>query len=144
MEAKAARIALSQNQPPEEEASSTSKRCKLWANLSDTDDSDHEPEQAAPVSDARVKEAFSYYWDSPRSLQSSDPLAFWHQNAHEYPEVYVVAKDTFTCPSGSVDSERLFSISGDILNARRTRLLPMNAEAQIFLAKNLPYFDYDY
>ena len=133
------------NPAPGSDASSSSKRCKLFDNLSDSED---EEDAATPppvaVSDARVDEAFSYYWEAPRSSQSSDPFDFWRQNSHEYPEVFVIATSTFTCPSGSVDSERLFSVAGDVIRHRRTSLSPENAEDQIFLAKNLPYFDYKY
>ena len=129
-----------------EDPPSSSKKYKLWENLSESEEESDEPVPQLPVAvtQARVLEALRYYWDSPRISQADDPYAFWRQNSHEYPEVFLVAKATFSCPSGSVDSERLFSVAGDIINVRRTKLTPINAEDQIFLAKNLPYFEYSY
>ena len=90
------------------------------------------------VSDARVEEALLSYWDEPRISQNADPFIYWQQNENKHPEVFLIAKAAFSCPSGSVDSERLFSTAGNVINVRRTRLNPENAEDQIFLAKNLP------
>ena len=70
-------------------------------------------------------------------MRNSCPLSFWKENSREHPEIFKVAMETCSCPSGSVDSERLFSTAG-------TRLRPENAEDQIFLSKNLPFFEYDY
>ena len=86
----------------------------------------------------------SYYWESPHNSQHDDPLIFWQKNSTEFPEVYSIALTTFSYPSGSVDSERLFSLAGDVINVKRTNLLPENAEDQIFLSKNLPFFEFDY
>ena len=131
----------SQSQSSEEPSS---KKFKLWENLSDSEDEDIVIRPPVAVSESRVNDALNHYWDSPRIPQSSDPFAFWRENAGEYPEVFSVAKSTFSCPSGSVDSERLFSVAGDVINVRRTSLTPINAEDQIFLSQNLPYFKFDY
>ena len=122
----------------------SSARGLLLENLSDSEDEEIVIRPPVTVSESRVNDALNHYWDSPRIPQSSDPFAFWRENAVEYPEVFSVAKSTFSCPSGSVDSERLFSVAGDVINVRRTSLTPINAEDQIFLSQNLPYFKFDY
>ena len=121
----------------------------LWDNLSDSEDeSDKNPEPipapAPAVSDAAVEDALVSYWSSPRIPQHADPFNFWRENESAYPAVSMIAKATFSCPSGSVDSERLFSTAGNIITSKRGSLKPENAEDQIFLAKNLRFFDFKY
>ena len=141
------RVASNQksNNPRKRRATDSSDK-KLFDFLTDSESEEDEIPLPSPpsVSEARVEEAFHLYWDEPRISQDSDPFIYWQQNTSRHPEVSSIAKITFSCPSGSVDSERLFSTAGNVINARRTRLNPENAEDQIFLAKNLPFFNFDY
>ena len=151
MEEKAAKARSTSRKRKAAETESSSKKYTLWDNLSDSE-SENEVEESTSqpfpfvqsVSESRVEEALSYYWESPRISQHDDPFIFWQKNSAEFPEVYSIALTTFSCPSGSVDSERLFSLAGDVINVKRTNLLPENAEDQIFLSKNLPFFEFDY
>ena len=58
-----------------------------------------------------------------------------------FPEIAEIGRKTMSCPSGSVESERLFSIStaGSVFNVKRPNITPVNAEDQIFLSKNLKF-----
>ena len=124
-----------------------SPKKKLWDNLSDSEEEEEEEEpstQRPTISDARVDDALSAFWDEPRISRELCPLSYWKENSREHPEVFQIACETCSCPSGSVDSERLFSTAGNVISVRRTRLLPANAQDQIFLSKNLVFFQYDY
>ena len=52
----------------------------------------------------------------------------------------VTAAKFLCAPSTSVDSERLFSVASNIIDAKRNRLDGERAEMLIFLKKNLPLF----
>ena len=139
-------------EPPRKRQASASATKHLFDYLSDSESdgettdspSQIQPSQGANVSDARVEEAFKSFWNTPRIEQNSDPLSYWQANSLTHPEIHAISQATLTCPSGSVDSERLFSTAGNVINERRTRLTPDNAEDMIFLAKNLEYFNFDY
>ena len=49
-----------------------------------------------------------------------------------------------TPPPTSVDVERLFSIAGAILNQKRNRVIPENAEKLLFVRENLPRVNFEY
>ena len=79
-----------------------------------------------------------------RIEQTSDPFKYWRENAAVHPDIYAIAKECMSCPSGSVESERLFSVAGDIFNVKRTMLTGINFEDMVFLSKNLPFLSFDY
>ena len=138
------RVATNSTNPRKRRARDPASDKELFDFLSDSESEEEDVAQVSPpnVSDARVEEALLSYWDEPRISQNADPFIYWQQNENKHPEVFLIAKAAFSCPSGSVDSERLFSTAGNVINVRRTRLNPENAEDQIFLAKNLPFFQF--
>ena len=87
--------------PPQRASSSPGQTPHLWDNLSDVEEEDNAELTPPVVSESRVSEALEYYWTSPRILASADPYDFWRKNSHEFPEVFAIAKVTFSCPSGS-------------------------------------------
>ena len=129
---------------------SPSKKKSLWANLSDSEDEmpenpstiqeapDHEP-----IPEAKIDAAVELFWSIPREPEV-DPFEYWKSHHLEFREVAVIAEETMSCPSGSVDSERLFSTAGNVVNPRRVNLTPVNAEDQIFLSKNLIFLNFDW
>jgi len=66
------------------------------------------------------------------------PLAFWKANKDRFPALAQAARVFLAAPCTSVDSERLFSTAGCILDEKRNRLTPKNAEMLIFIKTNLP------
>ena len=66
------------------------------------------------------------------------PLAFWKANKDRFPALTQAARVFLSAPCTSVDSERLFSTAGHILDEKRNRLTPKNAEMLIFIKANLP------
>ena len=68
----------------------------------------------------------------------SDPLQWWKHEEKHLPVLAVLAKKYLCICGTSVPSERLFSKSGFIVDAFRSRLLPEKVNMLTFLAKNLP------
>ena len=56
----------------------------------------------------------------------------------------LLAKYYLTAPPTSADVERLFSIASHILNKKRNRLLPRNAEHLLFVHENIANVKYEY
>ena len=78
------------------------------------------------------------YKDLKRIGMHEDPLKWWHMNARAFPYLKTVAAIYLSSPPSSVESERTFSIGGNIVTKDRTRLTADNTEKLIFLNSNLP------
>ena len=66
-----------------------------------------------------------------------DPLDWWRNNEQRFPLLSVLARKYLCIPSTSVPSERVFSIAGHIVNAKRASLIPDNVNMLVFLSQNL-------
>ena len=64
------------------------------------------------------------------------PAVWWKYNASRFPILAKVVQMYLAPPPTSVPSERLFSVSGDVISEHRTRLNPDNAEKLIFMKYN--------
>jgi hypothetical protein len=71
----------------------------------------------------------------------SDPLIWWKANEGRFPQMAKLAKRYLCIPATSVASERVFSTSGNIVNAKRSKLTPEHVDMLTFLAKNLENAD---
>jgi len=63
------------------------------------------------------------------------PLQWWNLNKHILPNL---AKLALSIVATSVPSERLFSVAGNIVSAKRATLLSENVEKLVFLHENSP------
>lgn len=70
--------------------------------------------------------------------KSEDALEFWKVHKTQYPALAPLAKTYLSAPCTSVDSERLFSLAGHIIDDRRNRLAGERAEMLLFVKKNMP------
>lgn len=77
------------------------------------------------------------YLVCPKIDTESDPLLWWKQHYSTYPLLSRVAKKYFSICATSEASERLFSVSGHIVNSKRTCLKPEKVNMLTFLTKNL-------
>ena len=118
-------------QPP------SKKRKGLGAILSKIFDSDAQNETPLCPRE-RVEVEISRYLDLPVVEMDSDPLQWWKHEEKRLPVLAVLAKKYLCICGTSVPSERLFSKSGFIVDAFRSRLLPEKVNMLTFLAKNLP------
>ena len=72
------------------------------------------------------------YKDLKKIEMHEDPLKWWHMNAMGFPYLKTVAARYLSSPPSSVESERTFSIGGNIVTKDRTRLTADNTEKLIF------------
>ncbi|XP_067313947.1 E3 SUMO-protein ligase ZBED1-like [Pseudorasbora parva] len=72
----------------------------------------------------------------PLPLQEN-PLSWWKEHEHAYPELSKLAKGFLCIPGTSVSAERVFSTAGDIVTAHRSTLKSEHVDQLIFLQKNL-------
>lgn len=69
---------------------------------------------------------------------NNDPLAWWKDNSHMFPKLSAFAKQRLTVSGTSVPAERIFSKTGQLINAKRACLSSTNVDKLIFLNKNMP------
>jgi len=87
--------------------------------------------------DMVVEDEMSRYVGSRAAPIDSNPLTFWQQNTHLYPNLSKVARKYLCIPATSTPSERLFSSAGFIVNARRALLDPESVNMLTFLSANM-------
>uniref|UniRef100_A0A803TXD9 HAT C-terminal dimerisation domain-containing protein n=1 Tax=Anolis carolinensis TaxID=28377 RepID=A0A803TXD9_ANOCA len=78
------------------------------------------------------------YFEEPPEIISCDPLAYWASREHMWPDLSHVARQFLSCPPTSVQSERVFSLAGDVVTPHRSLLDPQTVEKLVFLKANLP------
>uniref|UniRef100_A0A803T1F2 HAT C-terminal dimerisation domain-containing protein n=1 Tax=Anolis carolinensis TaxID=28377 RepID=A0A803T1F2_ANOCA len=77
------------------------------------------------------------YFEEPPEIISCDPLAYWASREHMWPDLSYVARQFLSCPPTSVQSERVFSLAGDVVTPHRSLLDPQTVEKLVFL-KTVP------
>ncbi|KAM8960467.1 zinc finger BED domain-containing protein 4-like [Pelodytes ibericus] len=92
--------------------------------------------------ESTASEMVKLYLCEPPLPPNVDPLSFWDQKKIVWPALSVVAQKLLSCPATSVQSERVFSITGNILNPQRSRMSPHLMEQMAFLKFNLPKLGY--
>ena len=70
---------------------------------------------------------------SSASDQEYNPLDFWRKNHSLYPRLATIAKRVFAVPATSAAVEREFSLAGNIITKKRSRLSPETVNDIIFL-----------
>ncbi len=78
------------------------------------------------------------YLSEPVIPDNEQSLDFWKANEGHFPALAQAARSYLCSPCTSVDSERLFSTAGLIMDEKRSRLTAKNAEMLIFSKTNLP------
>uniref|UniRef100_A0A803TK93 BED-type domain-containing protein n=1 Tax=Anolis carolinensis TaxID=28377 RepID=A0A803TK93_ANOCA len=82
------------------------------------------------------------YFEEPPEIISCDPLAYWASRDHMWPDLSHVARQFLSCPPTSVQSERVFSLAGDVVTPHRSLLDPQTVEKLVFLEANLPVLNF--
>ena len=88
-----------------------------------------------------VKYEIVKYKEFKRLDLKGDPFDWWKSHALYLQSLSKLAVRYLSSPPSSVESERTFSIGGNIITRRRTKLRPDNTEQMIFLNANLPLLD---
>jgi len=73
----------------------------------------------------------------PHQDLKCDVLTYWNEHKLVLAPLSNIAFKYLIIPATSVPSERIFSKAGQILSARRNRLLPKNLDTLVFLNKNM-------
>ena len=101
-----------------------------------------QPEQSAEVdtpslSRLNISRELTNYNKEPLLKLSDNPFDWWKKNRKLFPHLSKMARKYLSCPPTSVESERLFSIGGNIMTDHRNRLGAENCEILMFLNYNL-------
>ena len=80
-------------------------------------------------------EVNSYFAEKPIK-RNDDPLAWWKVHSSRFPRLAVLAREVLCVPATSTPSERVFSISGIIVDKRRASQSPAMLNALVFLNRN--------
>ena len=78
------------------------------------------------------------YKEITRLEMNKDPFDWWKCNAVMFPLLSFLAARMLSSPPSSVESERTFSIGGNVVTKDRTRLTAGHTEQLIFLNSSLP------
>ena len=106
---------------------------KLLGEIFNNDSDDLPPRLA--VSEKLKWEVSLYRAEKPADLDS-DPLKWWKHWKLVYLLLTKLIKKRYSMVATSVPSERLFSTAGNIINEKRSNLLPENADKLLFLHEN--------
>ena len=71
-------------------------------------------------------------------------LNWWKFNKEELPSLALLSRKYLCAPPFSVESERIFSVGGNIYSPKRNRLEPATGEMLMFLHYNLRVLQFDY
>lgn len=84
----------------------------------------------------RSRQEVALYKGETVLAMSESPLVWWRLNAHKYPLLSVAARQALVVQATSVSSERIFSVAGDLVSAKRSCLEAENINSIIFVNKN--------
>lgn len=76
------------------------------------------------------------YLQDPLLPPSTNIFAYW-KNQHAFPRLRQLARKYLCVPPSTVESERLFSTAGLVVDKKRSRLDPERVRMLVFLNKNL-------
>ena len=85
----------------------------------------------------KIQAEITMYNKMPTLELKGNPLDWRKKNGVLFSGLSEMAKKYLSCPPSSVESERLFSIGGNIITDKRTRLKAENSEMLMFLNYNL-------
>jgi hypothetical protein len=74
-------------------------------------------------------------------MASDDLLQWWKQQVETFPKLSSLAQGILAVPATSAPSERVFSIAGLVLQAKRSSLAPENVNEIIFVYNNGHFVD---
>jgi hypothetical protein len=67
------------------------------------------------------------------------PLLWWSEHSTMYPDIWKLAERILHIPATSAPAERVFSVASNVINNKRARLAPDNANVLIFLHDNAEF-----
>jgi hypothetical protein len=127
------------------EESSSKREKKGAAHLSSDDEHSAQPGDRLKRQVAEQLERYKREKGLP--LKDDDgayncPLIWWKENCGHYPFIWMLAERILNIPATSAPSERVFSAAANIINIKRARLTPENANILLFLKENEEYVNW--
>lgn len=74
-------------------------------------------------------------------IDDKNIMTWWNEREQDFPILSEVAFFVLASPSASAAAERKFSIAGQILSPRRSRLMPDRLDAMLVLGSNIDYLN---
>ena len=84
----------------------------------------------------KINSEFTRYMSEPTEPEEANPLDWWRSRSSVYPNLSKTVRHYLCIQPTSVPSERAFSLTGNIITKKRTRLLPENVNMLSFLHAN--------
>ena len=98
------------------------------------------PKKLPSVSESIMHEVDIYTTTSPTVISKNEcPFTWWETNQLRLPKLSKLAARFLSAPPSSVESERLFSVGGQIYTPRRNRLAAETGKKLMFLNFNLKW-----
>jgi hypothetical protein len=88
------------------------------------EDPDSEDELYVSQGVPDIEPEWKRWMKEPVMPRNTDVLKYWAAKQCQYPTIARIAKDHLAIPATSTESERLFSVAGDIITKKRNRLAP--------------------
>jgi hypothetical protein len=83
-----------------------------------------------PIQELEPETELSRYLEQAPD-EEAEPLSWWKAHIDEYPTLSKMARDYLTIQATSVASEKAFSIAGNAITKKRSRLLPETVRASL-------------
>ena len=114
-----------------------SKTAELFAINDDDEDCDAISPDEKEIRVVLAHEIHAYK-ELKRIKSDQNQFKWWEQHMVMFPHISKLAARYLSSPPSSVESERTFSIGGNIVTKDRARLTADHTEQMIFLNSNLP------
>lgn len=103
------------------------------------------PQQSnsAPNVKSLIKKEIVFYKEEGPFDMCVSPIVWWKDQQLKYPLLSKAAKNTLVVQATSVSAERVFSVAGDVVSAKRAALDPDTVNSIIFINKNYKLIDID-
>lgn len=93
--------------------------------------------QSTSTSNSSAIVLMKQYMNMPYQHLNCNIVEYWRDHKSLLHPLSEIALKYIMIPATSVPSERIFSKTGQIMSARRNRLLPDNLDTLVFLNKNM-------
>ena len=102
------------------------------------------PRKRHSSSDETLEIELNVFHKFPLHPKDDDPVSWWAINKTSLPKLSSMATKYLSAPPSSVESERLFSVGGNIYTPHRNKLKPEAGEQLMFSNYNLRVFKFKY
>src|SRR5689334_18882017 len=87
--------------------------------------------------DSETNNEWFRYSNTLPANHADDPLAWWRERRNEFPVMATLARKYLACPATSAPCERLWSVAGVTVTAKRGRLAADKIEKLVFAHENM-------